>query len=153
MGEVLVDFLSGTCDEYCGELSCTDVSNVERVCPRANESRAMIMKHRLDVCSVIALLHSTPVFLLFCNSHRWSPPVPACLCPQLLPEGKEASKYLLWWYLEDQIKVHGWGISLGLCPCYFSRTALLQGLSVTTPPLHPIAAPTLQVCAKGVIHP
>lgn len=29
-----------------------------------------------------------------------------CVSPvQTLPDGKEASKYLLWWYLEDQIKV------------------------------------------------
>jgi len=34
-------------------------------------------------------------------------------CLQLLPGGTEASKYLLWWYLEDQIKVSQPTLSLG----------------------------------------
>jgi len=37
-----------------------------------------------------------------------SEPTSSCTSPrtpQLLPEGKEAGKYLLWWYVEDQIKV------------------------------------------------
>lgn len=36
-----------------------------------------------------------------------APPPACCAAPQSLPAGKEANKYLLWWYLEDQLKVRG----------------------------------------------